>query len=210
MKYGAKGAKWAPMTADTDANAMPTYGTVLDYGGINESNDTLNFAEASAYADNMEKIRIREFSDGSVSTKALFQEIACKSAILGTDTDGETSLSYGGEDNPPFGAYGFYCNKMDANKTKYYEVVFYPKVQGYVEGENYKTKESSISLEYDSLSFYIFQAACGKYKIEKRFTDEDEAVAYLAALYAGTATVSGVNDTASTDSETTDESTETT
>ncbi len=201
MKYGAKGAKWAPMLSDTDSKAMPTYGEPLDYGGINESNDTLNFAEVSAYADNAQKIKLREFSDGTVATKALYQSIACKSAILGTDSDDSEGQSYGSEDDAPYGGYGFYCNKMDAEKHRYYEVVFYPKVQGYVEGEDYKTKEDSISLEYDALSFYIFECLAKKYKIEKRFSTEDEAIAYLDQLFSGTALVPGLNLTASGESQ---------
>ncbi|MCD8322384.1 MAG: Clp protease ClpP [Oscillospiraceae bacterium] len=123
----------------------------------------------------------------------LIDGILCKAAILGAESDDDANaISYGGEDDAPFGAYGFYCNKMDANKTRYYEVVFYPKVQGYVEGQDYKTKESTITLEYDELSFYIFQAECGKYKIEARFESESEAQAYLAELFAGTASVPGL------------------
>lgn len=192
MLYGAKGALWAPMTDEGTKSTMPAYGDTVDYGSINESNESFNYAEANAYGDNMRKIALRKFTDGTVSTKSVYQAAAFIAAALGASTDGEGSIVYGTDDVAPYGGYGFYANKMDANNTLYYEVEFYPKVQAYVEGTNYKTQEDSITLDYDSLSFNVFEPNCGKYKITKRFTSEDDAISYLAGLFAGTATVDGL------------------
>ena len=191
MKYGAKGAYWAPMTSDESDSAMPVYETAVDFGGINESTETLNFASASAYADNMKKIYIAEFIDGTVSAKALYQPISLQAAILGTATDSDGGQAYGSEDNQGYGAYGFYSNKLDENKTKYYEVVFYPKVQGSPQGTTYKTKEDGITLEYDAIEFVIYACKRGLYKITKEFSTESEAQSYLAGLFEGTSTVPG-------------------
>lgn len=191
MKYGAKGAYWAPFSGDEPTDAMPTYGTAVEFGGINESAETLNFASASAYADNQKKLQLQEFSDGEVVAKALYQEIELQAAILGTATDSDGGQAFSGDDNQPYGGYGFYANKIDSSKNKYYEVVFYPKVQGSPEGTTYKTKEDGITLEYDSIKFLIYQCNYGKYKITKQFSTEAEAVSYLAALFAGTATIPG-------------------
>lgn len=193
MRYGAKGAYWAPFDGDEPKDEMPTYGPALEFGGINESNDTINFASASAYSDNQKKFEIKEFSNGTISTKTLDQPIPVASAILGTATDNDGGQAYGGDDDQPFGAYGFYCTRIDGNKKKYHEVVFYPKVQGSVEGSNYKTKEDGITLEYDSIQFNMYQANCGLYKITKRFNEESGAINYLAGLFTGTSAIPGEN-----------------
>ena len=195
MNYGAKGALWAKMESDTDKGLLPKYGTSKEFGGINETNETLNFAEASAYADNRREIDISEFSDGSLDTKALYRPLNVSAEMFGAANDGDNAMSNGEDDVAPFGGYGFYTTKMDKNKTRYHEVVFYPKVQAKVQGENAKTKENKITLEYEGLQFTVYSPLCGKYRVKKRFTDEDEAIAYLAGLFAGTVPVAGLPET---------------
>ncbi len=185
MKYGAKGAKWAPMKTEGTAFEKPTYGEVMEFDGLNEFDEALNMATGSAYGDNQEKLFISEFSNGEGTVKAVYIPSALAEAILGAEGDGEGGLAYGGEDNQPFGAYGFYRTLMDAKKNKFYEVIFYPKVQGSIEGSNSKTKEDGVTLEYDSIKLRIQLSNNGKFKLEKRFNGEDEAIAYLAALFAG-------------------------
>lgn len=191
MRYGAKNAYWAAFDGDEPASAIPTYGTAAEFGGINESNDTLNFATASAYADNARKIQISEFTDGTVETKALYQTVAFTSEIFGHSTDGAEGEVFGSADDGPFGGYGFVSNKMDANKTKYYEVIFYPKVQAVPDGSNYKTKEDNITLEYESVKFNIFATnytmsnGSAAYKLRKVFSTEAAATSYLAGLFDG-------------------------
>lgn len=192
-RYGAKHAMWAPFDGAEPSSGMPKYGSPEDLGGLNESSDTLNFAEASAYADNAQKIYLKEFSNGTVSAKMLQVPFKTGSTILGTaqKDDGE-GRAYGDDDDPPYGGYGFCSCNIDENKNRTYSVIFYPKVQGSVDGSTYKTKEDNITLEYDALSFNIMRPNCKKYKIEERFTSEEEAVAYLDGLFAGTSEVAGV------------------
>lgn len=186
MKYGAKGAKWAPMTTEGTATVKPTYGEALEFDGLNEVNETLNMATGSAYGDNQEKIFISEFSNGEATVKAVFIPYELSEAILGTTGDSEGGLEYGQEDNQPFGAYGFYRTLMDAKKNKYYEVNFYPKVQGSIEGSTSKTKEDGVTLEYDAIKLRIQSCNNGTFKIEKRFKKETAAIEYLAGLFEGT------------------------
>lgn len=192
MRYGAKHAMWAPFKGNEPDNAMPTYGDVKSLGGINESNDTINFAEASAYADNAEKIHLKEFSNGTIDSRHLAVPFDLASEILGTAADELEGRSYGGDDDPPFGGYGFYSCYIDGNKKRTYGVIFYPKVQGSVASSNYKTKEDSITLEYDQLTFNILLPNCGVYKVEKRFDTEEEADNYLLGLFAGISEIPGI------------------
>lgn len=197
MKYGAKNAMWAPFDSDTPdtAGALPTYGATYALDGVNESNDSLTFADASAYGDNLQKIVIKEFTSGTISAKFVWLPVATLSAMLGTDADDTDGQAYGSEDDQPYGGYGFISNRMDSNKNKFYEVVFYPKVQAAADSSDYKTKENSITLEYDSVPFTILVPECRKYKVEKRFSEESAAVAYLESLFAGTAAVPGLTTT---------------
>lgn len=190
MNYGAKNAYWAPFDTEND-DAMPTYGTATKFTGINESNDTLNFASASGYGDNAELIEINEFSNGEIEAKAVEIETTLAAAIYDADTDDDGGIAYGTEDNPPFGGYGFISNRMDASKNKFYEVIFYPKVCGSPESKSYKTKEDGYTLVYDSVKFKVYKANNNKYKITKQFSSESEALTYLAGLFTGTSTVPG-------------------
>lgn len=186
MKYGAKGGKWAPMVTEGTESVKPTYGKVLEFDGLNEFNESLNMATGSAYGDNQEKIFISEFSNGEGTVKAVFIPYEVSEAILGTAGDNDGGLEYRSEDNQPFGAYGFYRTLLDANKKKFYEVNFYPKVQGSIEGSTSKTKEDGVTLEYDAIKLRIQSCNTSTFKIEKRFNTETEAIGYLAGLFEGT------------------------
>lgn len=186
MKYGAEGAKWAPMVSEGTETAKPTYGEAMEFDGLNEFNETLNIAEGSAYGDNKEKINVSEFSNGEGTVKAVYISTKLFQAILGTQGN-EKGSAYRIDDNQALGAYGFYRTLMDSNKNKFYEVIFYPKVQGSVEGSNSKTKEGGINLEYDAIKLRILACNKGEYKIDQRFDKKEDAIAYLAGLFAGTA-----------------------
>lgn len=191
MRYGAEYAKWAPWSGAETSSALPEYGTPLEFGGINESTDTLNFAEASAFGDNQQKISVKEFSSGTVTAKAVDQPIACGAAIMGNAFSETTGVRvYSGDDNQPYGGYGFICNKMDSNSKKFYEVVFYPKVQGSPEGSSYKTKEDNVTLEYDSVAFKMATCDYRKiYKITATKTTLEDAKSYLDGLFAGSSEI---------------------
>lgn len=187
MKYGAARGTWAPMVSEGTESVKPTYGEAMAFDALNEFDETLNFATGSAYGDNQEKIFISEFANGEGTVKAVYIPAKLYHAILGTQGDDEGG-AYRIDDNQPLGAYGFYRTLMDSKKNKYFEVNFYPKVQGSVEGSNSKSKEDGATMEYDAIKFRIFACNKGEYKIDKRFTSEAEAIAYLDGLFAGTST----------------------
>lgn len=186
MKYGAARGTWAPMVSEGTKSVKPTYGEALAFDALNEFDETLNFATGSAYGDNQEKIFISEFANGEGTVKAVYIPAELSHAILGTQGDGEGG-AYRIDDNQTLGAYGFFRTLMDSKKNKFYEVNFYPKVQGSVEGSNSKSKEDGVTLEYDAIKFRIFACNKGEYKIDKRFASEADAIAYLDGLFAGTA-----------------------
>ncbi|MCD8200368.1 MAG: hypothetical protein LUD25_05415 [Coriobacteriaceae bacterium] len=185
MLYGCKGAVWAPTSSDDDASALPKYGKTVSLEGINDANETLNFADASAYGDNQEKIKLREFTDGSIDVKLVHQEAADAAAMIGCAIDEDGALFYGGDDVAPTGGFGFYHTLLDTSKKKYSEVVFFPKTQSTIEGKDYQTKEDNLNMEYVPITMDIMSPLCDKYKIEKRFDTEAEAEEYLQSLFAG-------------------------
>lgn len=185
MKYGAARGTWALMISEGTKSVKPAYGEAMEFDGLNEFDETLNFATGSGYGDNQEKIFISEFANGEGTVKAVYIPAKLSHAILGTQGDDEGG-AYRIDDNQPLGAYGFYRTLMDSKKNKYFEVNFYPKVQGSVEGSNSKTKEDGVTLEYDAIKFRIFACNKGEYKVDKRFASEAEAIAYLNGLFEGT------------------------
>ena len=185
MKYGAKGGKWAPMQTEGSTLEKPVYGEAMAFDGLNEFDETLNFATGSAYGDNQEKIYISEFANGEGTVKAVYISAELSHAILGTQGN-DKGGAYRIDDNQALGAYGFYRTLRDSKKNKYFEVNFYPKVQGSIEGSNSKSKEDGVTLEYDAIKFRMLACNRGEYKVDQRFDSEEEAIAYLEGLFAGT------------------------
>ena len=174
------------MVSEGTETVKPTYGESRAFDGLNEFDEALNFATGSGYGDNKEKLFVSEFANGEGTVKAVYIPAELFHEILGTQGDDEGG-AYRTDDNQPLGAYGFYRTLIDSKKNKYFEVNFYPKVQGSVEGSNSKSKEDGVTLEYDAIKFRIFACNKGEYKIDKRFRSEADAIAYLEGLFAGTA-----------------------
>lgn len=192
MLYGAKNAMWAPISKDDASNALPTYGETISFNGINEVADSISLADGTAYGDNVKKIVVKEFAGGTITVKLVELSAEDSAAILGVTTDGDGGLSFEDEHDAPYGGYGF-INNIRTTAALAYKVIFYPKVQASADtGTTYKTKEDNITLEYESLSFEMFQAAYGAYKLTKVFDTEAAAVSYLSGLFAGTSTAPGL------------------
>lgn len=183
MQYGAKMIQWAPFAANDPetVSAPPKLGTPANLGALNKVTETINFNRVSAYGDNVKKVEIVEFRDGSLAVETLYLSNANASALTGAElgkTDEDKDLKFGSNDTAPYGSLAFYTNCMKDDGTKYYQGVFFPKVKANMEGESYETKGNSIVLSNAKLMFTVFEPLYGKYKHK---SDEFDAEAKAAA-----------------------------
>lgn len=185
MQYGAKMIQWAPFAA-TDpetASAPPKLGTPANLGALNKVTETINFNRVSAYGDNVKKVEIVEFKDGSLAVETLYLSNANAAAVTGAElgtTDGDKDLKFSSNDTAPYGSLAFYTNHMRDDGTKYYQGIFYPKVKANMEGESYETKGDSIVLSNAKLTFTVFEPLYGKYKHKsEEFDTEAKAAAWV-------------------------------
>lgn len=169
-QYGAKMLQWAPFAATNPepADALPNYGTPMNLGGLMSVAETLNFAEVEARADDVRKIYIKEFTDGSLAVGVLELANATASAITGAKLDSTASakdLHFSANDTAPYGCLGFYVSCVKEDGTKYYKGIFYPKVKASMDGRTYTTKQKTIVLDSPKLTFAVDACLTGDYKI---------------------------------------------
>lgn len=170
-QYGAKMLQWAPFAATNPepADSLPNYGTPMNLGALQSVAETLNFSEGEARGDDVRKIYIKEFVDGSLAVGVLELANATASAITGATIDSTQNakdIHFSANDNAPYGCLGFYIACMKDDGTKYYKGIFYPKVKASMDGRTYNTKQKTIVLDSPKLTFAVDACANGEYRIE--------------------------------------------
>lgn len=184
-QYGAKMLQWAPFAASNPEpeDSLPNYGTPMNLGGLMSVAETLNFSEVEARADDVRKIYIKEFTDGSLAVGILEMSNEVAHAITGATLDSSGSakdIHFSASDNPPYGCLGFYTTNAKADGTKYYKGIFYPKVKASLDGRTYNTKQKTIVLNSPTLTFAVDAAANGEYRIEsEELSTESAAKAWV-------------------------------
>lgn len=184
-QYGAKMLQWAPFAASNPEpeDALPNYGTPMNLGGLMSVAETLNFSEVESRADDVRKIYIKEFTDGSLAVGILEMSNEVAHAITGATLDSSGSakdIHFSANDNPPYGGLGFYTTNAKADGTKYYKGLFYPKVKASLDGRTYNTKQKTIVLNSPTLTFAVDAAANGEYRIEsEELSTESAAKAWV-------------------------------
>lgn len=185
MLYGAKKIQWAPFAATNPetASALPKYGTPVNLGALNKVTETINYNRTSAYGDNVKKVEIVEFKDGTLAVETLYVSNANAAALTGAElgtSDGDKDLKFGSSDLAPYGGLAFFTSHMRDDGSKYYQGIYYPKVKANMEGEEYETKGESIVLGNAKLTFTVFEPLYGKYKIKsEEFDTEAKADAWV-------------------------------
>lgn len=197
-KYGARNSRWAPWAEgfeDTDPTKLPSYGEVVDVGQLNKVNESLNFNEGSLPGDDQIVLYEKEFKDGNVDMESVYIPVKTAADMLGASCDDANGMSHGDDDKPPYGGYGFITHHI-SKTSKYFQVVFYPKVKASPTAATFDTRGDNINFVTDKMPFHLESPACRKYKVVKDFATEAEAKAFLAACFAGTAKVPGLPDPA--------------
>lgn len=181
-QMGATDPVWAPITSE-EGNALPKYGTVMDFSEFEKVTEALTQAEARYYSNDAMSESTAEFSYCTLtySHKGMTDEL--NSAIYGADyTDGE--VTYGGDDNPPLGGFGFHRTIMDKG-VKYYEGVFYPRVKASLTGGEYATKGENVTFVGETTTLIAYECKDAKrtWKKTQLFATAEEAKAWVRTKF---------------------------
>ena len=193
-KYGARNSFWAPWaddSQDTDKNKLPTYGAAKPCGQLNKITDSPNFQEGSLAGDDTIVLYEKAFIDGTVTEENVFIPIADAAVMLGASYDETNGMALGVDDKAPYIGKGFVTHHVGKTGS-YWEAVFYPKLKANPSGRDYSTRAKDINFATDKMEYVWEAPACGKYMIVKDFATEDEANAYIEALFKGAAAVPGL------------------
>ena len=192
--FGGKYAIWAPIISDDSDKALPVYGQPLTLGSQNKTEETVATGSASMHGDDKEKIRLEEFTSGTLDVQVVALLPSTEATIYGpaTDENDTSGMSYGGDDRLPYGCYGTTNRRISEDGDVTFRVLFWPRVKAAVQGETVQTKESTLSPAYEKVKFNFSQCLAGVYKITKEFDTEAAAKAFLDGLVAGTVAAPGL------------------
>ena len=157
--YGAKYLRWAQKTAAGVAGtSFPTYGEAVDLGPLVSVADTITYASARNYGDNMLQESVDEFQEIGVTASMTEMPIASAAKVFGAALSDTGSIGYGMEDAAPEGGLGFYTTKLSKDAAtgvlkKFFQGVFYPSLKANRQGATYNTKGQNITFANGQANF---------------------------------------------------------
>ena len=183
-RYGALHPVFAPIETD-EVGAPPTYDGANKQvlGELASVTDTPAMNEAKQYGDNRTTEYVSEFKESVIDVTTTDLSDENLSVVYGAEVaDGEgggKTLSFGADDTPPYGGFGFVSCKI-RNGVKSYTGVFYHKVKASMQATEYMTKGESITLGNDALKFLAVRPnGSDVWKSTATFATEAEAIAWV-------------------------------
>lgn len=137
-------------------------------------------SEEKLYADDIIAESYSVFESGTVTLGVSDLSDAIQAALLGhTIADGELSANI--SDTAPYVGLGFYGIRI-VNGVKSYRAIWFPNVKFSEPEDTNATKGEKISFGTHTIEGTITPDANGKWKQEKTFATEVEAISYIDAL----------------------------
>lgn len=175
---GASRPYWAKIVSEAD-DALPTYESGLAFSEFIKLTENLSLAETEFYSNDTLSENAKEFKycELTYDNKGLSDEIMA--LIFGMDYK-EGVLTYGADDNSPFGGFGYYRTLMDS-AVKYYEGIVYPKVKAALGNDTTDTRGENITFAGSTTTLTAYSCKDEKrtWKITQIFKTAAEAEAWV-------------------------------
>ncbi|MEL7568953.1 MAG: major tail protein [Eubacteriaceae bacterium] len=140
----------------------------------------ISASEEKLYADDVIAESYSVFESGTITLGISDLSDAIQAALLGhTITDGELTANI--SDTAPYVGLGFYGVRI-VDGVKSYRAIWFPQVKFSEPEDTNATKGEKISFGTHTIEGTITPDATGKWKQEKTFATEAEAIAYIDAL----------------------------
>lgn len=181
---GLKMPVFAPITGYDEETHRPTYGTGFIIGMAIKADVTINYAEATLYADDILAESDSSFQNGTVDVGV--DEISHESdtKLFGSkikEVDGIEELHVGGKNVSPHGGFGYYKTKVHRGVTGY-TAKWFLDTQFKRGNDSGATKADSTSFATPEFSGNIFAVPGFEedvYVEEAFFDSESDAQAWL-------------------------------
>lgn len=181
---GLKYPVFAPLDGEIVEGTRPEYGTGFVVGKAIKADVTINYADATLYADDILAESDSSFQNGTIDVGVDEITQTVHSKLFGSKSekvDGVDELHIGAKDVSPHGGFGYYKTKV-INKKNGYLAKFFLDVQFKPGNDSSETKADSTSFATPEFSGTIF-AVPGynndAYAEEAFFDTEDAAKSWL-------------------------------
>ena len=181
---GLKYPVFAPLDGEIVEGTRPEYGTGFVVGKAIKADVTINYADATLYADDILAESDSSFQNGTIDVGVDEITQTVHSKLFGSKSekvDGVDELHIGAKDVSPHDGFGYYKTKV-INKKNGYLAKFFLDVQFKPGNDSSETKADSTSFATPEFSGTIF-AVPGynndAYAEEAFFDTEDAAKAWL-------------------------------
>lgn len=157
----------------------PTYSDAFICGKAISINVTPNYNESKLYADNILAEYVKEFKDGTITLGTDKLPVEAQEIMFGHTLDEDKEeITYKAGDSGSYVGVGFYVDEVKQGVKSYVASVIYKCL--FAQGaDDYTTKGDSIEFKTPSLEGTVASLDDGKWKVDKVFTTEAEAQAWI-------------------------------
>ena len=171
----------APLQESPDGKPSYSGGFVL--GRAISTSMSIDFSEATLYADNVVAERVKEFKSGKITLNIddLEHEVQAKlfGRSISSEGDGtDNVLSAKTDDTPPYVGFGSYGTVMRRN-VRYARAIWLYKCQFSPPNVDYSTRGDNIEFKTPTTEGIVMALADGKYMDDAIFEEEDDAIDWL-------------------------------
>ena len=181
---GLKMPVFAPIDGEIEEGTRPTYKSGFVIGKAIKADVTINYAEATLFADDILAESDSSFQNGTIDVGVDEITLDIHSKLFGSklvDVEGTSELHAGAKNVSPHGGFGYYKTKVINKKTKYLAKWFLD-VQFKPGNDSSETKGDSTSFvtpEFSGTIFCIPGLEEDTYAEEAFFDTEADAKAWL-------------------------------
>lgn len=176
--FGARYIQFAPFSGEEPADALPTYGSAVNFGKLVKSELAVTMASGKIYGDDVLDESVDEFISASLSVETTDLTLENEAVIYGsTISEDGNELVDSTEDTIPYGGLTYIKVLMRKGK-KVFRAYFLPKAKAAFSTDTANTKTDSITMASSPISFTIFEPNIGEWRYRKEFNTFAEAKAW--------------------------------
>lgn len=182
-KIGLNHLFWSKLTEALDGT--PSFNGAKSFGKAVSAEVSITNNSAMLYADDALAESDTTFQNGNVTLGVDDDRDATFAEVLGHEVTDEGEVIRNANDIAPYVSLARIVVKMVSNVRLYKVEVLY-KVKFSEPSQSDATKGESVTFSTPTISGVISALASGEWSLAKTFTSEEDAIAYIQALFADT------------------------
>lgn len=176
--FGARYICFAPFGESEPADALPEYGTAINFGRLVKSELTVTMASGKIYGDDVLDESVDEFISAALTVETTDLSLEHEAVIFGSTLDStKKELVDSTEDTIPYGGIT-YIKVLMRKGQKIYRAFYLPKVKASFYTDSANTKTDSITMASTPLNFTVFEPNVGNWRYRQEFDTFSAAKAW--------------------------------